>query len=81
MENSFAINLASVIILIIFILALIGGRGYGCARLCDAYKKYKFVLAILNGARQVKAKKARASREMRNDRIAEWNHNKCWPKG
>ena len=56
-------------------------RGYGCARLCDAYKKYKFVLAVLNGVRRAKAKKVRASRAMRGDRIAEWNHNKCWPRG
>ena len=56
-------------------------RGCGCARLCGAYKKYKFVLAILNGVRQTKAKKAGVSRTMRNERIAEWNHNRCWPKG
>lgn len=56
-------------------------RGLGCGKACDAYKKYKFVLTVLNRVRQAKAKKARASRAMRDDRIAEWRHNGRWPKG
>lgn len=31
-------------------------RSLGCGRICSDYKKYKFVLAILNGKRQAKAK-------------------------
>lgn len=56
-------------------------RGFSCGKACDAYKKYKFVLTVLNRVRQAKAQKARASRAMRDDRIAEWRHNGCWPKG
>ena len=56
-------------------------RSPGCGRICSDYKKYKFVLAILNGKRQAKAKAAAECREMRNERIREWKHNKCWPKG
>jgi len=32
-------------------------------------------------ARQAKAKAAAECRAMRNERIREWKHNKCWPKG
>lgn len=56
-------------------------RGFGCGKACDAYKKYKFVLAVLNRVRQAKAQKTRASRAMRDDRIFEWRHNGRWPKG
>lgn len=56
-------------------------RSLGCDRICSDYKKYKFVLAILNGKRQAKAKAAAECRAMRNERIREWKHNKCWPKG
>lgn len=56
-------------------------RGLGCARICESYKKYKFVLTIFNMMRQSKAQGPRASRMMRSDRIAEWRHNGCWPKG
>ena len=31
-------------------------RSSGCGRICSDYKKYKFVLAILNGKRQAKDK-------------------------
>lgn len=56
-------------------------RSPGCGRICSDYKKYKFVLAILNGKRQAKAKAVAECRAMRNERIREWKHNKCWPKG
>ena len=58
-----------------------GVRSPGCGRICSDYKKYKFVLAVLNGKRQAKAKAAAECRAMRNERIREWKHNKCWPKG
>lgn len=38
-------------------------RSPGCGRICSDYKKYKFVLAILNGKRQAKAKAAAECRE------------------
>ena len=56
-------------------------RGYGCARICDVYKKYKFVLTVLNMKLQAQVRTASASRQMRDDRIAEWRHKGCWPKG
>lgn len=56
-------------------------RGCGCASICDAYKKYKFILTILNKNRQAKARAASECRMMRDERIAEWRRNRCWPKG
>ena len=56
-------------------------RGCGCASICDAYKKYKFILAILKKNRQAKVRAASECRMMRDERIAEWRRNRCWPKG
>lgn len=56
-------------------------RGCGCASICDAYKKYKFILTVLNKNRQAKARAASECRMMRDERIAEWRRNRCWPKG
>lgn len=56
-------------------------RGCGCASICDAYKKYKFILAILKKNRQAKVRAASECRIMRDERIAEWRRNRCWPKG
>lgn len=56
-------------------------RGCGCASICDAYKKYKFILTILKKNRQAKARAASEYRMMRDERIAEWRRNRCWPKG
>lgn len=44
-------------------------------------KKYKFILTILNKNRQAKARAASECRMMRDERIAEWRRNRCWPKG
>lgn len=33
-------------------------RGCGCASICDAYKKYKFILTILKKNRQAKVRAA-----------------------
>lgn len=56
-------------------------RGCGCASICDAYKKYKFILTIFKKNRQAKARAASECRMMRDERIAEWRRNRCWPKG
>lgn len=56
-------------------------RGCGCASICDAYKKYKFILTVLNKNRQAKARAASECRMMCDERIAEWRRNRCWPKG
>ncbi len=53
----------------------------GCASICDTYKKYKFILTILNKNRQAKARAASECRMMRDERIAAWRRNRCWPKG
>ena len=56
-------------------------RGCGCASICDAYKKYKFILTIFKKNRQAKVRAASECRIMRDERIAEWRRNRCWPKG
>lgn len=37
----------------------------------------------VSAAREIKATKEATAecRAMRNERIREWKHNKCWPKG
>lgn len=84
--DDFTINLVITVIVLLIGLALVCGeydisiacpcrecdvRSPGCGRICSDYKKYKFVLAILNGKRQAKAKAAAECREMRNERIRE----------
>lgn len=44
-------------------------------------KKYKFILTILKKNRQAKVRAASECRIMRDERIAEWRRNRCWPKG
>ncbi len=56
-------------------------RSPGCGSICDAYKKYKFILTILKKNRQAKVRAASECRIMRDERIAEWRRNRCWPKG
>lgn len=56
-------------------------RSPGCGRICSDYKKYKFVLTILKKNRQAKVRAASECRIMRDERIAEWRRNRCWPKG